>query len=236
MVKRPGFELCYAASPQDCHRCFPERDLRSFALRELWLKRFLREVDEFVAPSEFLRRRFIEWGLPPEKIVARENTLPRRDPPRPRDAGSSEVLRTAFFGQLSPVKGLEVFVRAAKLAEKQDLPISFRIYGSDANQPAAFQAKVRDILSDVPTNLSLGGPYRNEDVVSLMAENDVVVVPSIWWENSPVTIQEARLAGCAILGSDIGGVKEKVEASDRGRTFRTGDAYDLVAKLQEMLS
>jgi glycosyltransferase involved in cell wall biosynthesis len=54
-----------------------------------------------------------------------------------------------------------------------------------------------------------------------------VVVPSIWWENSPVVIQEARRAGTPLIVSDIGGMAEKAEAGVDGLHFKRGSPVDL---------
>ncbi|WP_165982628.1 glycosyltransferase [Dankookia rubra] len=76
MVTRPNLDLCKTASPQRCGRCFPEQAPQLFFLRRLWLQRFLREVDTFIAPSNFLKERYVAWGLDPAKIVVLENFLP----------------------------------------------------------------------------------------------------------------------------------------------------------------
>jgi glycosyltransferase involved in cell wall biosynthesis len=68
-----------------------------------------------------------------------------------------------------------------------------------------------------------------------MQDIDVVVVPSIWWENSPVVIQEARLAGRPILCSDIGGMAEKAAEIAGSQTFRTGSAQHLAARIEALL-
>ena len=60
-----------------------------------------------------------------------------------------------------------------------------------------------------------------------MADVDWVVVPSIWWENSPLVIQEAFLHGRPVICSDIGGMAEKVTDGVNGLHFRVGDPEDL---------
>lgn len=165
-----------------------------------------------------------------------ENVLPHHDAVAPRARVNGGPLRVAFFGQLSPLKGIEVFLRAARRLERTGLPITFRIYGSSESQPSSFQDRVRAMLDALPSNVSYKGPYRNSDVLPLMAKNDVVVVPSLWWENSPLVIREAEAAGCVVIGTDIGGIKEKVEALDRGETFDYNDADELADKLVELQS
>jgi glycosyltransferase involved in cell wall biosynthesis len=65
-----------------------------------------------------------------------------------------------------------------------------------------------------------------------MAEIDWVVVPSRWWENSPLVIQEAFLHGRPVICSDIGGMAEKVSDGVNGLHFRAGDAGSLALALE----
>jgi glycosyltransferase involved in cell wall biosynthesis len=234
MVTKPGYDLCYGASPQACHRCFPERQPQEFMLRELWLKRFLREVDEFTSPSEFLKTRYVDWGLPAEKIRVLPNLLPPHPPVVRAARAPGDKLRVAFFGQLTPLKGVEVLIRAARLLAGSSDRFTFRLYGSAASQPPEFQERMREALDELPDNMTYKGAYRNQDVLSLMAENDVVVVPSLWWENAPVVLVEAQRAGCIIVGSDVGGIREKLAGLPTGYTFSVGDADALVQRLTEI--
>jgi hypothetical protein len=67
------------------------------------------------------------------------------------------------------------------------------------------------------------------------SELDVLVVPSLWWENSPITIHEAHLLATPVVTSGIGGMAEFVRDGIDGLHFRAGDAQDLAAKLQRFL-
>jgi len=71
------------------------------------------------------------------------------------------------------------------------------------------------------------GEYRHEDLPALMEKVDWVVVPSIWWENSPLVIQEAFMYGRPVICSDIGGMAEKVRDGVDGLHFRAGDPESL---------
>jgi glycosyltransferase involved in cell wall biosynthesis len=64
-----------------------------------------------------------------------------------------------------------------------------------------------------------------------MADCDYVLVPSTWWENSPVVIQEAYAAHRPVICTGIGGMAEKVPDGVSGLHFRLGDAADLVRVL-----
>ena len=68
MVRTNGELLCTHASPRRCNECFPEWSPQHFFLRERFIKSHLAHVDQFLAPSRFLLERFVDWGIPREKI------------------------------------------------------------------------------------------------------------------------------------------------------------------------
>ena len=71
--------------------------------------------------------------------------------------------------------------------------------------------------------------------LGVYAEIDVLLVPSLWWENSPVTIHEAFLTGTPVVASGIGGMAEYVRDGIDGLHFAVGDDLDLAAKLRRFL-
>ncbi|MBR0656779.1 glycosyltransferase family 4 protein [Plastoroseomonas arctica] len=230
MVKRPSLALCNAASPRDCHRCFPERTEQDFFLRELYIKRFFRLVDRFISPSQFLADRYAAWGIDAERIVVIENGMPAAAPPTPRVPDCDLTL--GFFGQISRLKGIDVLFDAAILLEKAGTTgLRIEVHGDHSGQPPEFRALFEARIKDAPPNIELHGPYANGRVGALMARMDAVLVPSIWWENSPLVIQEAFRAGRPVICSDIGGLAEKVRDGVDGFHFAAGSPRSLAALL-----
>ena len=85
MVRTGTYELCSEPSPRRCHECFPAISQQTFFMRERYIKSHLSIVDLFIAPSHFLRERYVEWGIPAEKILFEENgRLPVDQGARPR--------------------------------------------------------------------------------------------------------------------------------------------------------
>ncbi len=237
MVKRPGFGLCERSGPRDCARCFPERTEQDFFLRELYLKRFFGLVDHFVSPSRFLAQRYAAWGLDPAAISVVENGMPEPDhaasPPPAPDAEDGLVF--AFFGQISRLKGIDVLFDAAALLEKDGVGgLRIEVHGDYSGQPPDFRAAFEKRLEDTPANLRHCGPYENARVHELMRPAHAVLVPSIWWENSPLVIQEALLNRRPVICSDIGGMAEKVRDGLDGFHFRAGSAHALAALLKRL--
>ena len=82
--------------------------------------------------------------------------------------------------------------------------------------------------------MSFHGAYANADIGQLMAEVDLVLVPSIWWENSPVVIQEAYRNGLPVVCSNIGGMAEKVVPDETGLHFQVGSPRSLAGVLKAL--
>ncbi len=236
MVTRPSGALCHQADPVACTRCFPEATPAEFFLRRLYADRFLAYVDHFIAPSRFLAARYVAWGLPEDRISVIEN-VPRTTPAAPVAAPSGDggALRVGFFGQISELKGISVLLAAAALLEQDGRSdIALTIHGDHTNQPVAFQTAFLERIAAAGSNVAFHGAYDNAEVGALMQGVDLVVVPSIWWENSPVVIQEAFRNGRAVLCSDIGGMAEKVTPGETGAHFRVGSPRalaDMLARL-----
>ena len=235
MVRTRADELCVAASPRRCHECFPDISPTSFAQRERFIKAHFELVDLFIAPSEFLRQRYIEWGLPPEKILfedyGRLFPADRRDDPadRPRT-------RLGFFGQMTRFKGLDVLLEAMKLLIEQRVRVELRVHGANLELAGhSYRRRIEALLAQTSGAVTVLGPYERPTVAGLMAGVDWVVVPSIWWENSPLVIQEAFMYGRPVLCSDIGGMAEKVRHGGDGLHFRVGDPVSLAETIKTVV-
>jgi glycosyltransferase involved in cell wall biosynthesis len=81
-------------------------------------------------------------------------------------------------------------------------------------------------------NILWFGEYENNSISNILSEIDVLIVPSIWYENAPLTIQEAFMASIPVIASNMGGMKELVCEGKNGLMFRPGDSNDLAKKMQ----
>lgn len=225
-TKRKMHQLCREASPRRCHECFPEIPAQLFFMRERFIRSQFALVDAFIAPSHTVRNQYLRWGLPPEKVIfedygrlpAEQVAVPSEE--RPRN-------RFGFFGQLTPFKGADVLLKAMAILG-DDFDGHAWIHGANLDrQPPEFQERLNPLLKETKKTVTVAGAYNPDQIGKLMARVDWVVVPSIWWENSPLVIQEAFLHGKPVICSDIGGMAEKVENGVSGLHFRRGDAEDL---------
>ena len=238
MITRHSRTLCYKASPRDCTRCFPEYSRADFFLREHYVRRFLALVDRFIAPSHFLAERYIAWGLPAARMSVLENVIADATPAPPTPTAPrapNQVLRAGFFGQISFLKGIQVLFDAAAILEDEGVSnVVVNIHGDHTGQPEEFREEFLASLAKAGRNVRFHGPYDNQRVDGLMRTNDVIVAPSVWWENSPVVIQEARRNRIPIICSDIGGMAEKVRHGTDGWHIPVGSAPELANLLRSL--
>ncbi|MDC8833015.1 glycosyltransferase family 4 protein [Alteromonas gilva] len=237
MVKKGSLKLCHKALPADCHKCFPQHSPGDFLLRQQYLLDQFDNVDCFVSPSHFLAKRYIEWGLPEDKMHVIENVLPEMTsfPPAPIKEGEKRT-RLAFFGQINPYKGLDILLNALTLLpDNIREQITLDVHGANLDkQEPSFQEKINKQLDALSDCVNLRGAYESEQLPGLLADCDWVVIPSIWWENSPVVIQEAIAHGRPLIGSNIGGMKEKIE-NIAGLTFEARSASSLAKTIQNAI-
>ena len=222
MVRTDG-SLCHQDAPGRCGTCFPDIAPDRFALRKRFVQSQLALADLFIAPSRLIRDRFIDWGLDGDRILLEDYGHPgSAAPPATRPAPHTTF---GFFGQLNPFKGIDVLLDAFDLARRSApggrLPV-LRVHGANLDlQERAFRESVEAALH--APGVSFEGAYQPGQVGELMDRVDWVVVPSVWWENSPVVIAEAFSRRRPVICSDLGGMAEKVSHGRDGLRFRRGD-------------
>lgn len=232
MVRTFDRSLCGEASPARCAECFPGVGRDRFLRRERFIRAALGLVDLFVAPSATLRERFVEWGIPRERILFED--YGRVPAPPPAGARPEPHDTLGIFGQVNPFKGVDVLLQALQALGAEAPPL--RLHGANLDlQERRFRDSIAALLA-ATENVTDVGPYPPARAAELMAAVDWVVVPSIWWENSPLVIQEAFAAGRPVICSDIGGMAEKVSDGVNGLHFRVGDPESLAATIRRAVN
>ena len=189
-------------------------------------------IERFFAPSRFLRARFVEWGLPEEHIETLAYGL-ELEPFRGFARVPSEKVRVAFLGTLAPHKAPHLLLEAfARLAPDLRARATLTLYGPTHHFPDYF-ARLEDEAQRIGARIA--GAVPREGVPGVLAATDLLVVPSIWYENSPFTIHEAHATRTPVLVSDLGGMSELVEDGRDGWRFRVGDAAHLAEHLARIL-
>jgi glycosyltransferase involved in cell wall biosynthesis len=201
-------------------------DKRDFFLTHT--RRIYSDGDLFLAPSEFLLRRYVSCGLPRAKVVLMRYGM-RHFAARRREERRGP-LRFGYIGALHPHKGIDVLLEAFRHVGHD---ASLHVFGSVFGSPIS-RSFWRGIRARAMPDVVFHGAYDNDRVREILADLDVVVVPSLWYENSPLTIQESFIAGVPVITADVGGMAELVRHDVNGLRFRRGDVEDLRAKLRRV--
>jgi glycosyltransferase involved in cell wall biosynthesis len=236
MVRPKSRERCEKASPHRCNACFPEISADRFLLRERHLKTLFGEVDRFIAPSHFIKERFIGWGLPSARIDVIANGRPaaQRAPQRQSDDGRRSVF--GYFGNLNPWKGASVLLKACRhLIAEEVTGFELRLHGGAPFQAESFVEEIESLVRDAGPHVVQLGPYRGEELPTLMKAVDWVVVPSIWWENAPLVIQEAFHHRRPVIASGIGGMAEAVREGLNGLHVPPNDPVALARTMRRAM-
>jgi glycosyltransferase involved in cell wall biosynthesis len=235
MLKARSRELCRQESPLNCLACFPDQTLERLAFRKATLLTVLRRFDHLVYPSAFIRGRYEAWGLAGHACSVIENYIGDALMAAPRLAGDAAKLapRFGFFGQPTPYKGLDVLLRALPLALRANPAVTLTVFGAEREDALRMFPDLEKTIEEAGASLTFAGRYDALEALDLMKGMGWIVVPSIWWENSPVVIQEAKRAGTPLIVSDIGGMAEKVLDGVDGLHFKRGSPVDLARAMAE---
>jgi glycosyltransferase involved in cell wall biosynthesis len=185
-----------------------------------------REVDVAVAPTDFAAARAIEFGVPRDRV-----RRVRFGVDLPRAARSGPRRRFGYVGGLAEHKGVHVLVEAFRNLAAPDLTLE--IHGDPAVHPE-YAAELRLWAGDDP-RIRFSGPFPEGGQADVMSRLDVLVIPSLWWENSPVTLLEARASGAWVVASRTGGVPE-ILPEGSGQLVPPGDVEALRMAIEEAAS
>jgi len=203
------------------------------ALRAEHIRQLCQRVSRFLAPSQTLLQQFLKFGVPRHQIQLADLGIDHGPYTRIARRQSEGPLRIGFVGSLVPSKGPHVLLEAFSM-----LPAgaaTLRLFGSHLpyHGDDSYRLKLTPLMAQ--EGVLHHGAIPHDEIPGLMAEFDLLVVPSTWIENAPLVIKEAFLAGVPVVASRLGGLAEAVADGENGLLFRPGDAADLAAVLQRLV-
>lgn len=180
---------------------------------------YYKDVDRYIAVSNFYKQKMIEAGYPPEQISYLPNYIDANEF-NPKCEEKGYIL---YFGRLSEEKGITTFLASAK----KNPEIPHYVVGSG---PLEEELKEFSVAENV-ANVRFLGFRQGGELKALLSESTCVVVPSEWYENCPMTILEAYAAGRPVIGANIGGIPELIDVGVDGLIFQPGNARELSEKI-----
>lgn len=198
--------------------------------RYRYLMRRLLQADRILSPSRFLRDMFYRNGVPAGRIAVCDYGTA----PPPAEFGALLAarpphvpVRFGYLGSLMAHKGVHVLIDAFnRLSPGQ---AELHVFG--AAPDAAYEDALRRRAGD---GVRWRGPLAHVERWRALGEVDVIVVPSVWHENSPLTIHEALTARVPVIGSTMGGIPELIRHGETGLVYPAQNADALAACLQQV--
>lgn len=213
------------------------RDYAQLRERERVVPAAYAAADLRISPSRFLRDVYLESGaFDPHSFLYSDNGM-RTDHVEAlrKEADPDGKVRFGFIGSVVWYKGVGVLVEAMRRLADAGLGdrVHLHVHGSFEPEKDAHHAEVQAAAAGAP--VTFHGRFDNARLSEVYRDIDVLVVPSLWYENSPITIHEAFLTETPVLASAIGGMAEYVRDGVDGLHFDVGDAGDLAAKMRRLV-
>jgi glycosyltransferase involved in cell wall biosynthesis len=234
-------QICSSSSPMKCANCNAGKDANFFSARKDVILHAFDQVDQFVVPSAYLRRLYVDWGLAPDRVSVVANGL-RRPAGADRLPVSEALNSFGFFGQLLDAKGLRVIWQAIEILVTKELrpPLRIEINGGNLHfasrtcrdEAVAMQEKV-PALARCGIEFVFRGVYSRSQLAERMRSVDWVLVPSIWGETFALVLSEAWMFGRVPIVSNVGAMADRVHHNVDGLQFPVGDASALAATVCE---
>jgi glycosyltransferase involved in cell wall biosynthesis len=191
-------------------------------------RRVFDQIDLFIAPSPSIASEFERLGIAPAKIrVSDYGFVPLM---RNRRSESGRPLRIGYVGTIVWHKGVHVLIDAVR-----GLPAAayeVKIFGDPGVFPE-YAATLRAGAAGLPVHFM--GAFDRERTADIYAQIDVLVVPSLWLENSPLVIHEAFMAGVPVIGARIGGIPDLVDDGGSGLLYDAASRDALAATLRRVV-
>jgi len=195
-----------------------------------WInEKLIAHPDTLISPSEFTLKKHKEYDLfvesqslaIPNGIELNNYNFEYHD----ENKNSFDIL---YVGVLAKHKGIDILVNAIKKIKNKN--INLHICGD-----GEYKEKIEDMVKK-DRRITVYGRVSDEHLDELYKKADVFVLPSIWYENFPVTIQESFRAGIPVIASDIGGVPELIKDGYNGFLFEAGNLRELRRILEKLIN
>ena len=238
---RTDGNLCTSISSIACFNCLPMYSITDYEKRKLDLLSHLVNFNAVICPSKFLQSKLATWSNSAINIIHIKNAVmstPRKRGELARRRGMTH-LEIGFIGQLSPLKGILTLLRACLILNEDPQcrdKFTLRCYGANQNHlNTPFDRELQVAFAKCAGFVVACELVDHESIASKYSALDVIVVPSIWYENSPLVIQEALQSGVPVVCSDIGGMAEFVNHQVNGLHFVTGNSLSLASQLKSLI-
>lgn len=195
-------------------------------------KSIIAKVDLFIAPSRYLRNRYVkDFSIPEDKIIYLDYGFPTEYLTQTEKSKKKTKYTFGYIGTHIPAKGVNNLIVAFKQINQ---PATLKIFGRPNGQSTN---ALKELVKTSKNEIEFAGEYINRNLANdVFANVDCIVVPSIWGENSPLVIHEAQSCKVPVITADYGGMKEYVQHKVNGLLFKHRNTSSLAQQLNFAIS
>jgi glycosyltransferase involved in cell wall biosynthesis len=207
--------------------------------RQVEFDEMVANADRIVAVCEWLHDALSINGVPSEKLFLSRQGIDGAFAARvaqvraSRSSQPRSEFRVLYLGRWDPVKGIHILVQAIHMIPK-DIPLKLAVHAiAKSPEERDYASKVTK-MSDGDSRIVIGSHIARDKLPEVLAQADVLVVPSLWLETGPLVVLEAQAAGLPIIGSRLGGIAELVRDPEMGTLVPAGDPAALANAIVQM--
>jgi glycosyltransferase involved in cell wall biosynthesis len=197
---------------------------RSLLGRIQYQRENLSKIDAILAPTHLMERVFIHNSISRKRVLYQTYGIDTDHFNPQEQKNKSDRFRVGFIGTLIQHKGAHILLQAVKELPS-GMPIDVRIYGHQMYYPDYVQY-LKSIANNDP-RICFCGTFPNHEIGSVFSNMDVLVIPSIWYENTPLVAYSAQATRTPIIASNLGGLSEVISHEVNGLLFSPGDYRSL---------
>lgn len=190
-------------------------------------------LNKIVVPTRLMYNMLKENGVSPEKMTLSGYGIETVGDEFSRVRKRRNTLTIGFIGTLTQNKGCHVLIDAFKM-----LPVGMaklHIYGARSERFVEYAANL-EVRAAHHDAIAFCGTFAPSDISAILANFDVLVVPSIWYENAPLVAYAAQANQCPVIASNFPGLSELIEHNKNGLLFEPNNAKELANQLTRLIT
>lgn len=223
-------QRCFGGKYDNCfsHCCVKNSYAKSFlAMMEAYVNnsilKYYRDVDLFIAPSQFMKDMCVAAGMHPDKIKVLYNFVKTEGTEVKKPQGKYLL----YFGRLAKEKGIETLIEAMQHVSD----FTLKIVGEGPDQENLENLILELGLEDKIEMTGYLSGYKLQETIDQAA---AVIMPSVWPENMPLSLLESLAKGKVVIASRVGGMPEVITGGVNGFLFNPKSSFDLAEKINNL--
>jgi glycosyltransferase involved in cell wall biosynthesis len=211
-----------------CAALWPEKQygplVRALVARPAYMKKRMNQIDRVFGATRFMEKMLLRSGLEAGRIRHVPFGIDHTHITRVSAKGTEKHLRIGFIGTLYHHKGAHLLLEAVR-SLPADMPLKVKIYG-DLEQFPEYARILRSAAGN-DHRIEFCGTFLNPGIGEIFYGLDVLVIPSLWYENTPLVLYSAQAARVPVVATDLGGLNEVITDGENGFLFERGDVKGL---------